>query len=99
MADTKSKTVKFNDDGIAKLPKDRPVVYKIKNAQGENIYTGIAKRGEAQNRIKDHLPGGQDAISGGAKVQIQQKTSIDDAKRSESRIIARSKPRYNKRGK
>jgi len=99
MADTKSKTVKFNNDSIAKLPKDKPVVYKIKNAQGENVYTGIAKRGEVQNRIKDHLPGGQDSIPGGAKVQIQQKTSIDDARKSESRIIARSKPRYNKRGK
>jgi len=99
MADKKSKTVNLNDGGIAKLPKNKPVVYKIKNAQGENIYTGIAKRGEVQNRIRDHLPGGQDTIPGGAKVQIQQKPSIDEARKSESRIIARIKPKYNKRGK
>ena len=99
MADEKSKTVNFNAEGIEKLPKEKPVVYKIKNAQSENIYTGTAKRGEAQSRLKDHLPGGQDPIPGGAKVQIQQKKSIDDARKTESRIIARSKPRYNKRGK
>ncbi len=99
MVDTKSKTVKFNDEGIANLPKDKPVVYKIKTARGENIYTGIAKRGEVQNRIRDHLPGGKDAIPGGAKVQMQQKRSIEDARKSESRIIGLSKPKYNKKGK
>jgi hypothetical protein len=38
MTDTKLKTVNFNVDSIAKLPKDKPVVKKIKNKQGENIY-------------------------------------------------------------
>ena len=99
MGDEKSRTVNFNAAEIEKLPEGKPVVYKIKNSQGENIYTGTSKRGEIQNRIKDHLPGGQDAIRGGAKVQIQQKRSIDDARKTESRIIARSKPRYNKKGK
>jgi excinuclease UvrABC nuclease subunit len=99
MADGKSKTVNFSAEGIEKLPKDKPVVYKIKNAQGENIYTGTSKRGEIQNRIKDHLPGAQDAIPGGARVQIRQMKSIADARKTESRIIARSKPRHNKKGR
>jgi len=99
MAKERSKTVSFDKGGIGKLPKDKPVVYKIMNKKGDNIYTGIAKRGEVQDRVKDHLPTGQDAIPGGSKIKIQQKKSIDEANKSESRIIARSKPKYNKRGK
>jgi hypothetical protein len=44
MADEKRKTVNFNEDGLSKLPNDKPAVYKIINARGENIYTGSAKR-------------------------------------------------------
>lgn len=99
MADEKSQTVKLNAESIENLPKNKPVVYKIKDDQGKNIYTGIAKRGEVENRLKDHLRGGQDPIPGGAKVQIQQKKSVDEARKSESKIISRSKPKYNKRGK
>ncbi len=39
------KTVPFNATGIAKLPTDLPVIYKIKTAGGNNNYTGVAKRG------------------------------------------------------
>jgi len=52
MADEKSKTVNFNAEGIEKLPKEKPVGYKIKNAQSENIYTGTAKRGGSSESAK-----------------------------------------------
>jgi excinuclease UvrABC nuclease subunit len=93
------KTVKMNIESINKLPQDKPVVYKILNDQGENIYTGVAKRGNVQNRLRDHLPSGTDAISGASKVQIDQMPSIDVAKRKEANIISRTKPKYNKQGK
>ena len=99
MAEEKIKTVKFNEKGIEDLPKSKPVVYKIKSPKGENIYTGKAKRGRVDARLKEHLPGGSDPIPGGVKVQIQQKKSIADAQKTESNIIARSKPKYNKKGK
>lgn len=37
------KSGKMDESAIEKLPKDRPVVYKIENSKKENIYTGVAK--------------------------------------------------------
>lgn len=99
MSDRKRKTASFTPEGIDRLPGDKPVVYKILNSGGKNIYTGSAKRGQVPDRIKDHLPGGPDPIPGGARVRIEPKSSIEEARRSEARIIKRSKPPYNKRGK
>ena len=93
------KSAIFSKDGIEKLSKDKPVVYKIENSSGKNIYTGVAKRGRVEDRLKEHLPGGTDPIRGGEKVTIIQKNSIDDAKKSESRIIKTQKPSQNKKGK
>ena len=95
----KKKTSKFTDTGIGDLAADKPVVYKILNDGGKNIYTGVAKRGRVQERIAEHLPGGPDPIPGGSKVKIEQKSSIDKARDSEARIIKQSQPRHNKRGK
>lgn len=97
--DMGTKTVKFNKEGIGNLPNNKPATYKIFNAEGNNIYTGSAKRGRVQERIAEHLSGGPDRIPGGLKVQIQQKSTIAEAQKSEAGIIARSKPRYNKQGK
>ena len=96
---SKSKTANFTPDGIDQLPNDQPVVYKIKNRAGTNIYTGVAQRGQVHDRLKDHLRGAKDAIPGATKAHIQQKDNIRAARKSESAIISRSKPKYNKRGK
>jgi hypothetical protein len=92
------KTVKFNQEGIGKLPDDKPVVYRILTDGGRNNYTGIAKRGRVQGRLVEHLPGGRDPIPG-TRVQIEQMPSIEASRSREARIIARSQPRYNKQGK
>lgn len=94
----KTRTVKFIFDEIKNLPKDKPVVYKILDKNSENIYTGVAKRGRINDRLKEHLPKGPHPIPGN-KVQIQQKESISEAEKTESIIISRSKPRYNVKGK
>ena len=93
-----TKTISLDKDSIEELPESKPVVYKITNSKGTNIYTGVAKRGRVQDRIKVHLKG-SDKIPGGVKVQVIQKDSIDEAEKSESLIIARSKPRHTKKGK
>ena len=90
-----TKTVKFTKQGIGKLPTDRPVVYKILTAGNRNIYTGVAKRGRVQERLMEHKTDGMS----GAKVQISQKKNISEAREIEDRIIARSKPKYNDKGK
>ncbi len=89
----------FDKEGIENLAKDKPVVYQIEDVKGNNIYTGVAKRGRVEDRLKEHLPGGKDPIRGGAKVKIQQKSSIDEAIKSEARIIKRQQPPQNKKGK
>jgi len=91
-------TVPFNQKGLDKLPDDKPVVYEIQTEGGRNNYTGIAQRGRVRERIAEHLPGGKDAIPG-AKGVIDQKSSIDEAREKEQRIITRDQPPYNKQGK
>jgi predicted GIY-YIG superfamily endonuclease len=92
------KTVSFNQKGIEKLPDNKPVVYKILTTGGKNNYTGVAQRGRVQDRLEEHLPGGKDYIPG-AKVQIEQMNSINDATAKESRIISRTQPPHNEKGK
>ena len=92
------KTVRFNKSDIAKLPEDKPVVYKIVTENGRNNYTGIAKRGRVQERICEHLPGKTDAIPG-VEVVIVQTDNLSDAKQKEANTIKRSQPKYNKQGK
>ena len=92
------KTVRFDGDGIGDLPDDKPVVYKILDEKGENVYTGSAKRSRVRDRLAEHLPGGCDSVRG-AKVQIEQMPSIEEAKAKEGRVIARTRPVKNKRGK
>jgi len=92
------KTVTFTKSGIGKLPDDKPALYRIQTDGGKTNYAGIAKRGRVQERLAEHLPGGKDFVPG-AKVQIEQKKSIDEARASESRVIARTKPKYNEQGK
>ena len=92
------KTVEFNKKGIGSLPNNKSVVYKIKSKSGANNYTGIAKRGRVKDRIAEHLPGNRDHVPG-TSVEVEQMPSVEDARRKESRIIARSKPTHNKQGK
>ena len=87
------KTTKFNQSGIEKLPNNKPVVYKILTEGGKNNYTGIAKRGRVNDRLSEHL-----GNIPGAKVQIEQMSSIQEAREKEERIIKRTKPKYNKQG-
>jgi hypothetical protein len=92
------KTVDFNKGGIGKLQNDKPVVYRILTPSGKNNYTGTAQRGRVQDRLLEHLPNGKDYIPG-RKVQIEQTSSIDEARAKEARIITRTEPPYNKQGK
>ncbi|MGC8635398.1 MAG: hypothetical protein ACP5VP_12235 [Candidatus Limnocylindrales bacterium] len=92
------KTVPFTEASIGKLPNDKPVVYKILTGGGRNNYAGVAKQSRVQDRLREHLPGGQDPIPG-KKIQIEQMPSIKDAKAKEGRVIKWSRPPYNQRGK
>ena len=92
------KTVRFTKKGIAKLPDDKPVVYKIKTEKGKTNYTGVAKKGRVQERLEEHLGGGEDPVPG-SKVEIEQMPSIREAKEKEARAVKQTKPPHNKQGK
>ncbi len=89
-----TKTVKYNKQGIDKLPNDRPVLYRIKTESGNMNYVGIAQKGRVRERISEHL----EKIPG-AKVQIEQFSSISDAQKKEVNVIKRTQAKYNKQGK
>lgn len=89
-----TKKVNFNQNGIEKLPNDKPVLYKIQAQSGGTNYAGIAQKGRVQERIQKHL-----GEIPGTKVQIEQFHSIRDAAKKEKNVIKRSQPRYNKKGK
>jgi len=88
------KTVKYNEQGVAKLPDNKPVVYRILTASGNQNYVGVAQRGRVQERVCEHL-----GEIPGAKVHIEQFSSIAEAKSEEANVISRTKPRYNELGK
>ena len=88
------KTVKFNKTNLEKLPNDKPVVYKILTDNKTNNYTGIAKKGRVRERISEYF-----GEIPGAKVQIEQFSSVQEAEKKESNVISRTKPKYNKKGK
>jgi hypothetical protein len=89
-----TKTVKYNKQGIDNLPNDKPVLYRIKTESGNMNYVGIAQKGRVKERISEHL--GQIP---GAKVQIEQFSSISEAQRKEVNVIKRTQAKYNKQGK
>lgn len=86
----------FSKKNIERIPKNKPIVYKLKNAGETNLYTGIAKLGRVDDRLKEHLLGGKDPIKGARQFQIKQFKSIDQARREEKKIIKKEKPKYNK---
>ena len=90
MATEKTKTVKFKENDINKLPNNKPVVYKILTKNNNNTYTGVAKKGRVRERVKEHL-----GKIPGSKVRIEQMSSISEAASKEANIIARVKPKYN----
>jgi hypothetical protein len=89
-----TKKVDFNQKGIAQLPNNKPVLYRIETDGGKPNYVGIAQRGEVQDRVSDHL-----GEIPGAKVQVEQFSSIQDARKKEANVIKQVQPKYNKQGK
>ena len=63
--------------------------------KGENIYTGVAKKGRVGERLTEHLRGGVDPIPGGSWFSIKQKRSISDARAEEKQVIKNEEPKQN----
>lgn len=86
-----------NKTNMEKVTKEKPILYKFLDKDDKNIYTGISKRGQGPERLKDHLPKGSDPIPGAKTFRTKEMPSIDQAKKEESKIIKTEKPKHNKR--
>jgi len=89
-----TKTIKYNRQGIAKLPEDRPVLYRIIDASGTMNYVGVAQKGYVRERLSEHL-----ARIPGVKVQIEQFANFEEAMKKEINVIRRAKARSGREGK
>jgi len=86
----------FKKIDIDTIPNNKPIVYKILNSRGNNIYTGSAKKGRSKGRLKEHLPTGAAPIKGGRFFNFKQLDSIQNAQKEERKIIDRENPKLNK---
>lgn len=84
----------YNKRGVANLPNDKPVLYRIETESGNQNYIGVAGKGRVSERIAEHL-----GEIPGSTVSIEQFGSIKDARAKEKNVIKRNQPKYNKQGK
>lgn len=88
------KKTNYNKSSINKLPNDKPALYRIETEGGNLNYAGIAKKGRVSERIKEHL-----GEIPGAKVSVEQFSTVAEARSKEKNVIKRNKPKYNKQDK
>jgi len=94
-----SRTKKFTKAIVEKLPNNKAVIYKIKNGEGDNLYTGIAGRGRVIDRLLEHKTIRKEIIPGGTRIQIAQVKTKETAEKIEKQIIKRDQPKFNELGK
>ncbi|MFH1026050.1 MAG: hypothetical protein V1764_05160 [Nitrospirota bacterium] len=64
-------------------------------AESGNLnYVGVAQRGRAQERIREHI-----GEIPGASVSVKQFSSIAEARKEEAKVIKQEQPKYNEKGK
>jgi hypothetical protein len=93
-----SKTQKFTKENVFKVPENKAIVYKIKNSDGKNLYTGIAGRGRGQDRLIEHKELKREKIDGGTRFQYAQVKTKDRAEKIEKQIIKKEEPKFNIQG-
>ena len=86
-----TRKIKYNSAKIKDLPNDQSVLYRIETKTGNSNYVGVARRGQVQDQIEEHL-----GEIPGATVKIEQFASIKDARSKAANIIKRNPPKYNK---
>lgn len=94
-----SRSQKFTKENIAKVPQDKAVIYKIKNRDGKNLYTGIAGRGRSQERLLEHKEIKKEKIIEGTRFQYAQVKNKERAHAIEKQIIRKEQPEFNEQHK
>lgn len=91
-----TRTQKFTKENIGNVPQNKAIIYKIKNGNGENLYTGIAGRGRTQDRLLEHKEIQKEKIPGGTKFQYAVVKTKVRAHEIEKSIIKKDQPEFNK---
>ena len=86
------KTASYDKPGIKTLADDKPIVYRIQNKNGKDLYVGAARRGRAHEAIAEHL-----GKIPGATVTIQRSDSMEEARIAEQKLINMYNPKYNRK--
>ncbi len=94
-----NRTQKFTKANIEKAPRDKSIVYKLKNTTGKNLYTGIAGRGRTQDRLLEHKELKREKIPGATQFQFAQVKNKDRAEQVEKQIIRKEQPKFNEQNK
>ena len=89
----------LNKSNIAGVPDNTAAVYEFLDGKGNNIYTGIAGRVRVQQRLMEHLSGGEDKIPGAKQFRVAQVGNKVEAKKIEDQIIKKEQPKFNIQGK
>jgi len=87
-----SKTKPITKTNLGKVPRDKPGVYRIKDAKGKTIYIGMAKGGRLDDRIGEH----KGEFVGGTRFQYRTTANKNEAERLERKEIRGYKPPKNK---
>lgn len=90
---------KFTKTNIENVPKDKAIIYKLRNASSKNLYTGIAGRGRVQDRLLEHKELKREKIPGATQFQFAQRKTKEIAEKIEQQIIRKEKPRFNIKSK
>ena len=94
-----SKTKKFTKGNIAKVPQGRAIIYKIKSRTGKNLYTGIAGRGRARERLLEHKEIKKEKIPEGTRFQYALVKNKKRARAVEKQVIEKEQPEFNEQHK
>ncbi len=90
---------KFNKTNIRNIPEEKPILYRLQNNPGDELYAGVAKKGRVQERLGEHLALKKEKIPGAAKIKFAQFSSIEKAKRAEKQLIEKLEPKFNEQNK
>ena len=88
-----SKIRRITKENLAKVPDNKPGVYRIINAQGDILYIGKAKGGRLGERIEEH----QGRFRQGTQFQYRTTRNKDAADSLERKEIIKHIPPRNKR--
>lgn len=86
---------KFNKTNIKDIPEEKPILYRLLNDSGNELYDGVAKRNRVQDRLLEHLTFKKYKIPGATKIKIAQFSNIEKAKRVEKTLINKLQPKFN----